>query len=111
MDFGASQEIKNEVRVNFKLTIPEEVAKKPFFQKESFTKEILARIKSLGKREIREVMVFIDFLQEKKEAEPFICYIKEKADRKITLAQVRQELSSIKGSLSETISKQREERG
>ena len=75
--------------------------------------EILSRIKSLGKREIREVMDFIDFIQEKRgrKAEPFIRYIKEKADRKITLAQVRQELSSIKGNLSETISKQREERG
>ncbi|MCW3134135.1 MAG: hypothetical protein N2V78_07410 [Methanophagales archaeon] len=75
--------------------------------------EILSRIKSLGKREIREVMDFIDFIQEKRgrKAEPFIRYIKEKADREITLAQVRQELSSIKGNLSETISKQREERG
>ena len=56
-------------------------------------------------------MVFIDSIQEKKEAESFIRYIKEKADRKITLAQVRQELSSIKGNLSEIISRQREERG
>ena len=67
----------------------------------SFTKEILSRIKCLGKREIREVLDFIDFIPGKKEAEPFICYIKEKADRKISLAQVRQELSSIKGSLSD----------
>jgi len=73
--------------------------------------EIVSRIKSLGKIEIRAVLDFIDSIQEKKEAEPFICYIKEKADREITLAQVRQELSSIKGNLSETISKQREERG
>jgi len=73
--------------------------------------EILSRIKSLGKWEIREVLDFIDFIQGKKEAESFIRYIKKKADRKITLAQVRQELSSIKGNLSETISRQREERG
>ena len=73
--------------------------------------EILSRIKSLGKREIREVLDFIDFIQEKKGVAPFICYIKEKADREISLAQVRQELSSIKGNLSETISRQREERG
>jgi hypothetical protein len=72
--------------------------------------EILSKIKSLRNREIREVMDFIDFIQEKKGAEPFIRYIKEKADRKITLAQVRQELSSIKGNLSEIISRQREER-
>ena len=72
--------------------------------------EILSRIKSLGKREIREVLDFIDFIQEKKGVEPFIRYIKGKADREISLAQVRQELSSIKGNLSETISKQREER-
>jgi len=57
------------------------------------------------------VLVFIDFIQEKKEAESFIRYIKEKADREISLAQVRQELSSIKGNLSETISRQREEGG
>jgi hypothetical protein len=74
---------------------------------------ILSKIKSLGNREIREVMDFIDFIQEKRggNAEPFIRYIKEKADRKITLAQVRQGLSSIKGNLSEIISRQREERG
>jgi hypothetical protein len=52
------------------------------------------------------VMDFIDFIREKKGAEPFIRYIKEKADRKITLAQVRQELSSIKGNLSEISSRQ-----
>ncbi|MCK4732914.1 MAG: hypothetical protein KAT65_10705 [Methanophagales archaeon] len=76
-------------------------------------KEILSKIKSLGQKEIGEVRDFIDFLQEKRErkAELFIRYIKEKADTKISLSQVRQELSSIKGDLSETISKQREERG
>jgi len=56
------------------------------------------------------VMDFIDFIQEKKGAEPFVRHINEKADRTITLAPVRQELSSIKGNLSETISRQREER-
>ena len=73
--------------------------------------EILSKIKSLGNREIREVMDFIDFIREKEGAEPFLRYIKEKADKTITLAQVRQELSSIKGNLSEIISRQREERG
>jgi len=72
--------------------------------------KILSKIKSLGNREIREVMDFIDFIQEKEGGEPFIRYIKEKADGTITLAQVRQELSSIKGNLSEIISRQREER-
>jgi hypothetical protein len=75
--------------------------------------ELVSRIKSLGRRELREVMDFIDFLQEKRgrTAGPFIRYIKEKADPQISLAQVRQELSPIKGNLAETISKQREERG
>ncbi len=50
-------------------------------------------------------------LERGREKEPFIRYIKEKADMKISLSQVRQELSSIKDNLSETISKQREERG
>ena len=75
--------------------------------------ELLSRIKSLGRRELREVMDFIEFLHERKEqtAGPFFRYIKEKADRQISLDQVRQELAPIKGNLSETISKQREERG
>jgi len=75
--------------------------------------ELLSRIKSLGKRELREVMDFIDALQERREqtADPFFRYLKERADRQISLAQVRQELSPIKGNLSDTISKQREERG
>jgi len=50
-------------------------------------------------------------LERGREKESFIRYIKEKADTKISLSQVRQELSSIKGNLSDTISKQREERG
>ena len=54
---------------------------------------------------------FIDFIQEKKGVVPFIRYIKEKADREISLARVRQELSSINGNLSEIMSKQREEGG
>jgi hypothetical protein len=75
--------------------------------------ELLSRLKSLGRRELREVMDFVDSLQEKRRrtAGPFIRYMKEKADRQISLAQVRQELAPIKGNLSETISKQREERG
>ena len=66
-----------------------------------------AVLRNLEKKERGEVRDFIDFLQEKRErkAEPFIRYIKEKADTKISLAQVRQELSSIKGNLSDTISK------
>jgi len=58
-------------------------------------------------------MDFIDALQERREktADPFFRYLKERADRQISLAQVRQELSPIKGNLSDTISKQREERG
>jgi len=69
-----------------------------------------AVLKSLEKKESGEVRDFIDFLQEKRErdAEPFIRYIKERADPRISLAQVRQGLSSIKGNLSETIFKQRE---
>jgi len=45
--------------------------------------------------------VLTSFSREKRgrKAEPFIRYIKEKADTKISLAQVRQELSSIKGKL------------
>ncbi|NQE45146.1 hypothetical protein C5S31_03865 [ANME-1 cluster archaeon GoMg2] len=57
------------------------------------------------------MLVFIDFIQGKKGAVSFIRYIKGKADREISLAQVRQELSSIKGNLSEIISRQREEGG
>jgi len=79
----------------------------------SDVEELLSRIKSLGRRELREVMEFIDALQERGDqtAGPLFRYLKEKADRQISLAQVRQELAPIKGNLSDTISKQREERG
>jgi hypothetical protein len=70
-------------------------------------------LSSMASTGLREVMDFIDFLQEKRglTAGSFIRYLKEKADPQISLAQVRQMLAPIKGNLSETISKQREERG
>ena len=42
---------------------------------------------------------------------PFEQHIKEHADSTVTLEQIRRELSSIKGNLSDEIIKQREERG
>ena len=70
-------------------------------------------LRIIERRELREVMDFIESLHERREqtAGPFFRYITKKADRQISLAKVRQELAPIKGNLSETIYKQREERG
>ena len=53
----------------------------------------------------------VESFEIEEETDSFIQYAKERANPSISLAQVRRELSSIKGNLSESISMQREERG
>ena len=52
----------------------------------------------------------VESFEIEEESDPFIQYVKGRANPRTSLAQVRRELSSIKGNLSETISMQREER-
>ena len=76
--------------------------------------EVYNRLKALNKQEIGQVLDFVEFLKSKaakgRTKNPLLEYIMSEADPGITLQQVRQELSSIKGNLSDVIIAGREDR-
>lgn len=68
----------------------------------------------LNKEQISQVLDFIEFLELKKKKglrrNPLIDFIAAEADPEMTLDAVREQLSSTKGNLADTIIKGREER-
>ena len=80
---------------------------------EAIKKELVKIIEGLEEKELEEALDFIDFLKERKKRTgraEFIDYIKSIANPNITLSQVRKELSTIQGKLSDIVILQREER-
>jgi hypothetical protein len=82
--------------------------------KHDLPKEIYKKSKALNKEQISQVLDFIEFLKlnEKKgrRINPLIEFITAEADPEMTLDTVREQLSSIKGNLADTVIKGREER-
>ena len=82
--------------------------------KENLPEEIYKKSKVLNKEQVSQVLDFIEFLVLKKKKglrrNPLIDFVTEEADSEMTLNSVREQLSSIKGNLSDTIIKGREER-
>lgn len=81
---------------------------------EVIKRELVKEIEGLEEKELTEALHFIEFLKEKKKGTTsieLIDHIKSMADPKITLSQVRKELSTIHGKLSDVVVSQREERG
>jgi len=76
--------------------------------------EIYKKSKALNKEQVSQVLDFIDFLKSKEKKgqirNPLLEFITAEADPKVTLDAVREQLSSIKGNLADTIIKGREER-
>ncbi len=76
--------------------------------------EIYKKSKALNKEQVLQVLDFIEFLKLKEKKglrrNLLIEFITAEADPKMTLAAVREQLSSIKGNLADTIIKGREER-
>ena len=82
--------------------------------RENLPEEIYKKFKALNKEQVSQVLDFIEFLKLKGKKglrrNPLIEFITAEADPKMTLDAVREQLSSIKGNLSDTIIKGREER-
>ncbi len=77
----------------------------------SLKKRIIQAIDELTEEQQQKLWEVIE--QVRKETlreEPFLASIRSEADPRITLKQVRQELSSIEGNLSDLIAQQREAR-
>ncbi|MCK4468861.1 MAG: hypothetical protein KAU60_10955 [Desulfobacterales bacterium] len=76
--------------------------------------EIYKKSKAPNKEQVSQVLDFIEFLKLKQKKglrrNPLIEFITAEADTKMTLDAVREQLSSIKGNLADTIIKGREER-
>ena len=80
---------------------------------EAVKEELLKIIEGLEEKELVEALDFLDFLKERKNRvakTEFLDYIKSMADADITLSQVREELNTICGKLSDVVIFQREER-
>ena len=82
--------------------------------KNDLPEEIYKKSKKLNKEQVSQVLDFIEFLELKKKKSLrknlLIDFITAEADSEMTLNSVREQLSSIKGNLSDTIIKGREER-
>ena len=81
---------------------------------ENLPEEIYKKSKTLNKEQVSQALDFIEFLKLKEKKglrkNPLIEFITAEADPEMTLDAVRQQLSGIKGSLADTIIKDREER-
>jgi hypothetical protein len=86
----------------------------PTLLRDDLPEEIYKKSKALNKEQVSQVLDFIEFLKLKQKKglrrNPLIEFITAEADTKMTLDAVREQLSSIKGNLADTIIKGREER-
>ena len=74
---------------------------------------LIDRIRSLDEKTLEEVEDFVEFLFQKKgkTANTLSDIVRERALASVTLEQVREDLSSITGSLSDVVTQLRQERG
>jgi len=83
-------------------------------QENDLTDEVYKQLKGLNKVQVSQALDFIAYLKSKETKDlgrnPLIEFIMAEADTKMTLDAVREELSGIKGNLSDTIIEGREER-
>jgi hypothetical protein len=74
---------------------------------------LIDRLRTLDKETLAEVEDFVEFLFHKREkpATPLLDVLRERALPSVTLEQVREDLSTITGSLSDVVTQLRQERG
>ena len=81
---------------------------------DDLSEEIYKRIKVLKEENIAQVLDFIAYLKSKETEDlgqnPLIEFITAEADPEMTLDTVREQLTSIKGNLADTVIECREER-
>ncbi|MFB6272524.1 MAG: hypothetical protein ABEL51_06485 [Salinibacter sp.] len=73
--------------------------------------QIIQAIEQLSEEDQRQILNMIrDWSERPEKTSDFVDFVAEEADPTVSLAQVRRELGTIQGNLSELISNDREER-
>ena len=74
---------------------------------------LIDRLRALDEETLAEVEDFVEFLFQRKEkpARRILDVLRERAHPYVTLEQVREDLSTITGSLSDVVTQLRQERG
>lgn len=72
--------------------------------------DVYRKLGLLNKGQVLQVLNFMEFLKDTEAKDSFSDFIASEADPDVTLEQVREELSSIRGNLSDVIISEREDR-
>jgi hypothetical protein len=74
---------------------------------------LIERLRSLDEATLSEISDFVDLIFQKKEKKgvPLLDAVRQRALPSVTLEQVREDLSTIRSSLSDVVTQLRQERG
>jgi hypothetical protein len=74
---------------------------------------LISRLRELDEATLSEISDFVEFIFQKKEKKgtPLLDAVRRRALPSVTLEQVREDLSTIRGSLSDVATQLRQERG
>jgi len=75
--------------------------------------QLIDRLRDLDEATLSEVSDFVEFIYQKKDKKgvPLLDAVRQRALPSVTLEQVREDLSTIEGSLSDVVTQLRQERG
>jgi phosphopantothenoylcysteine synthetase/decarboxylase len=74
---------------------------------------LIDRLRGLDEATLSEISDFVEFIVQKKQKKglPLLDAVRQRGLPSVTLQQVREDLSTIKGSLSDVVTQLRQERG
>lgn len=78
-----------------------------------FLERLIGRLRDLDEETLSEISAFVQFISQKKDKKGLriLDAVRQRVLPSVTLEQVREDLSTIKGSLSEVVPQLRQERG
>jgi hypothetical protein len=78
-----------------------------------FLERLISRLRDLDEDTLSEISDFVEFISQKKDKKGLrmLDAVRQRALPSVILKQVREDLSTIKGSLSEVVTQLRQERG
>jgi phosphopantothenoylcysteine synthetase/decarboxylase len=78
-----------------------------------FLERLIGRLRDLDEETLSEISDFVQFISQKKDKKGLriLDAVRQRVLPSVTLEQVREDLSTIKGSLSEVVPQLRQERG
>ena len=78
-----------------------------------FLERLIGRLRDLDEETLSEISAFVQFISQKKDKKGLriLDAVRHRVLPSVTLEQVREDLSTIKGSLSEVVPQLRQERG